>query len=219
MNFYFSMHHEWRRFWRRAVLAWIYLKAVATLWLTGRATIIECWTGRFHTRAASWRIVRALCFREPPVHEGCEPYPLDFMELEDVDIDNVEESVLRQIPDEWTTWKVELRCERGTQKRRLVMRQGEPIHVFSELRQSKPYRVLTASATFGEGPSLDLTDRVDKYVVVPHRQLYPRDLFPMDDQTDMPGTLFLRTVVGNRIIQRDYAFAQDIDLRASFASS
>jgi hypothetical protein len=141
------------------------------------------------------------------------------MELQGVDMNNVEASVLRQIPDEWTTWKVELRCERRSQKRRLVMRQGEPIDVMSELRQARPYRVLTATATFGEGPPLNVIDRVDKYVVVPHRRLYPRDLFPMDDQTDMPGILCLRIVSGNRILQRDYAFAQDMDLRASFASS
>lgn len=219
MSIYISISREWRRFWRRVVLAYVYLKAVIVLWITGRASIGECVTGRFKTRAASWRVVRALCFREPPVDSDEAPYPLDFMELQAVDINNVQESVRRQIPGDWTRWKLELRCERGQQKRRLVMRDGEPIHVMAELRQTKPYRVLTATASFSGGAGVDIRDRVEKYVIVPHRRFYPRDFFPMDDQSAMPGTLSLRTASDTRIHQQDYAFAEDVDVRASCASS
>lgn len=205
----------------KARLASAYVKAVISLWVSGRASIYECVTGDFKRslRAATWRVYRVLVFREPPLGDD-EPYELDFIEIhpDSVDRERVMDSIEPHVPFDWDHWKVEIRCSRGLQKRRLVVRRGESISLMRELRTPKQYRILTAVVSFGNGCSLDVMDRMNKYVVVQHRTLYPRDIFPLDDQYDMPGSLMLRTVTGTRLCVNEYKFSKDVDMRHVFSS-
>lgn len=219
---YGSVRRVGRRMWHRLSLGYVYVQAVVVLWLTGRASVAECLTGRFRTRVSPWTISRVMCFREPPVTDDDDPYDLDYIEIptDGITFDNLGSRVHREIPEGWRDWRVEVRCARGhTQKRRLVYRRGELIHALAELRQRRPYRVLTATARFGDSGSVDVHDRVSKYIIVPYRALYARDIYPMDDHSNLRGTLFLRVVSDNRLVVREYAFHEDVDLREAFASS
>jgi len=213
-----------RKVYSKTRLLVVYVRAVVMLWLTGRVSLYECVAGDFTAtlRATTWKVYRVLVFREPPVGgDDDEPYELDFIELHPdiVDRDRVMDSIEPHVPFDWDHWKVEIRCCRGLVKRRLVIRRGESVSLMREVRTPTPYKILTAVASFGAGCSVDVQDRMEKYVIVPHRVLYPRDIFPMDDQYEMPGTLLLRTKVGtDRVTVFDYAFGKDEDVRPSFSS-
>lgn len=212
-----------RRIWTKLKCLAIYVRACALLMLRGQASLSDCLAGDFSKtilRAQPWTVDRIVVFREPPVDED-EAYDLDYVELhpDTVDLHRLDDSVAEMVPPEWEDWKVEVRCVRGSKKRRVVARRGEVLDVMADVRALRGYRILTAVATFGDGCSLDVHDRLDKYVVVPHRALYPRDLFPFDDQFAMPGTLLVRAVAGTRLSVREYSFSEDTDMRASFSSS
>lgn len=203
------------------------------LWFMGRASTWECLTGTFPARVATWSIQRILCFREPPPSED-EPCDLDFVEIDptSVDVASVDQATLddlvsSRVPDTWTSWRVELRCQRGSMKRRVVVRRKEPVHLLAELKTARPYRVLGCMMHFGvdsDHHPIDIKSRFDKYIVVPYRALFARDLFPFDDHYNMPGCITLRTFMTDdygtsRFSNRDYAFCTDKDLRASCWSS
>jgi hypothetical protein len=229
-----SLITSWcRRVWRRASLLGVYIRAVFMLWITGRASTWECITGTFPARVSTWTIQRILCFREPPAPED-EPYDLDFLEIDptSIDVKEVDQAALdvlvsRNVPSDWTSWRIEIRCQRGPMKRRVVIRRGEPVHLLAELKTARPYRVLGCMMHFGvdsDHHPLDIKSRFDKYIVVPYRTFLARDIFPFDDHHNMPGCMTLRTFVTDdygtsRFENHDYAFCSDTDVRASCWSS
>ena len=219
----------YRRVALRATLFFLYIKTVASLFLQGKASVWQCLTGEFHPKASYWEITKVLCFREPPRTDE-DSYDLDFIVLDPSDMDlydsaSLEDAIESQIPDDWDDWKVEIRCTRGARKRRLVVRCGETVDPIHELSQRRDY--MTVSATVmdchmepgdldSHGLSVDsVRSRVDKYVVVKHRALYARDIFPMDDPTTSSYTLVLKTVCGDRVVDASYPMTGDHDLRPS----
>lgn len=208
--------------WQRASLAWIYVRTLAMLFLTGRASLVECLTGRFKPRASRWRVRKVLCFREPPRDEDDDPYDLDYVTLDHTLMDLSRVSVLdrevaRHIPMDWDNWKVEIRCERGSRKRRLVVRKGEAVDVARDLAAPKRYIVVSAVLESPETfQPVDITDRLEKYVVVGHRALLARDLFPMDDHAALRsryGGVYVRAARGDEFVERRVGFTDDEDLR------
>lgn len=217
-----------RRLIARATLVAVYLKTLLILVITGKASLWECVTGQFRPRASPWRVTKMLCFREPPRDDDEDPYATDYVVLDHSSMDmsrlrSLDIEVLRRVPPEWENWKVEIRCQRGTKKRRLVVRKGECVDMFGELAARPDH--LTVSAVL-ESPEtfqpLDVKDRVAKYVVSEHRPLYARDLFPVDDHAALRsrfGHLRLRTACGDRFVERYLPFdavgTADCDLRGS----
>jgi hypothetical protein len=220
------------RLCRKASLAVVYIKAVFRVWITGQASLWDCITGNFKLRAASWRVTRIMVFREPPPESG-EVYDSDYVELEPglvniesldakaLDANTLDASVQRYIPESWDSWRVEIRCQRGSKKRRLVVRRGEPIHLWSELKTPPLYRVMSCVMDFGylsDHTPIDIKDRFEKYIMVPYRRFYARDMFPVDDHQDMPGSVRLRLATGQKIINREFYFCDDVDMSAACLS-
>ena len=208
---------------RKASLSLVYIKAVFRVWITGKASLWDCLTGNFTLRASSWRITRILVFREPPPESG-EVYDSDYFELEPdmVHVTSLDASIRKYVPSSWDSWRVELRCQRGPMKRRLVVRRGEPIHLWSELKTPRFYRVMSCVMDFGvlsDHHPVDIKDRFDKYVMVPYRRFYPRDMFPVDDHENMPGSVRVRIATGQKIINREFYFSEDVDMSAACSSS
>lgn len=207
----------------KAILAYVYLKACLYLVLTGKASLSECLTGDFRLRASHWVLKRALCFREPLRRGDDSPYDLDFIVLDHTDLDlerdSLDSSVIAQIPPEWTDWKVELRFARGDKKRRLVVRRREHVDIRKELSGRRNYVTVCALMYRSEDtPPVDVKSRFDKYVVVPHRRMYARDIFPMDDPDSFDlgcVSLSLKTACGDRFVNRLYSLVEDDDLRDS----
>lgn len=153
--------------------------------------------GRQKVRVAPWRVVRAYLIREPPVEvTGGEPYDWDFLDItghtEYIDYKDAgwKQRLARVVPEEWDAWRVEIRCERGAMKRRLVVRStdDEDMQFPEECKGASNRRViqghgvlLGATLAVPGGEYVDITDRVKKYVIHPERRLLPRDLFPLDD--------------------------------------
>lgn len=213
----------------RATLMFLYIRAVIGLFVKGKATLWQCLTGQFHPKASHWVVTKILCFREPPRTDE-DSYDLDFTVLDpsEMDLDypeTLQDQIESQIPPNWTDWKVEIRCTRGSKKRRLVVRRGETVDPLHELSERRDY--MTVSATVMEyhmdpsdidshGMGVDsVTSRIDKYVVVPHRAMYARDIFPMDDPTMSPYTLVLKTVCEDRVVDAVYPMTGDHDIRPS----
>lgn len=96
---YGSVRRVGRRMWHRLSLGYVYVQAVVVLWLTGRASVAECLTGRFRTRVSPWTISRVMCFREPPVTDDDDPYDLDYIEIptDGITFDNLGSRVDREI--------------------------------------------------------------------------------------------------------------------------
>jgi len=212
-----------RRLRIKAFLAYVYIKTSVCLMIAGKATLLECLTLQFTPKPTQWIIKRALCFREPVRRDDQIPYDLDFIVLDhtDLDLDTMclDESVQAQIPDDWTDWKVELRFQRGCKKRRLVVRRREEVDVERDLSRRKEYVTVSALLYPSEDTvsPVDVTDRFEKYVVVPHRKLYARDIFPMDDPDSFGSISFsLKTAVGDGFVDRAYSLLDDeYDLRES----
>jgi hypothetical protein len=207
---------------RKASLWLVYIRAVFRVWITGKASLWDCLTGNFKIRASSWRITRVLVFREPPPESG-EVYDSDYVELESglVDPNALDATVRRYVPESWDSWRVELRCQRGSLKRRLVIRRGEPLHLWSELKTPRYYKVMSCIMDFGalsDHVPVDIKDRFDKYIMVPYRRFCPRDMFPVDDHENMPGSVRVRIATDQRIINREFYFSEDVDMSAACSS-
>ena len=139
-------------------------------------------------RVTKWRVVRAYLIRECPGDD----YDWAFKNITDLDIDyshpDWKLAVRDAVPPEWTGWRLELRCQRGPSKKRIVVRSNEDMQFPQECisaarRRSMRGRSMLSSATLAtpSGKFLDVTDRVKKYITSQGRVLRARDLFPLDD--------------------------------------
>lgn len=138
-----------------------------------------------------WRIVRAYAFREPPPGAG-EAYDGDFMDVTDAGVDFSSDAWHEDmddiIPRSWASWRLELRCQKGNKtKRRIVVRKNEQMYYPDEIQTTRRTRmshrgILLAAILYSpSGDHIDITSKINKYVIHPGRKLLPRDIFPMDD--------------------------------------
>lgn len=172
-----------RFYWARA-MAWV--RGVVASAMGYRAAEPSRWTG--------WTVSQALLFREQ--EDGETDVENDFVSLPktliDFDMPDLLEFVDHIAPDEWKSWKLELRClgKKGsvTKKRRIVVRRGETMQSIQEECESLPSSVIIGAFFLADrtdttftAKRMDITQRVKKYVIHPDRVLLCKDLFPMDD--------------------------------------
>ena len=84
---------------------------------------------------------------------------------------------------EWKKWKLEIRyVDTSGNKRRLVVRHNENL-TWPPPHSSHLDDILLGRAflTCPDGVELDITKRLEKYVLIRGNMLYVNDLFPMDD--------------------------------------
>ena len=201
------------------------VKLACTVLFVIRAKVRE-WFG-FAASSPSikrWKVNKAYLFCEP------NDTPLDhdneyFIEA-DTDVDYFADDVPGQfaafVPSSWPTWRCELRFVKGNAKRRIVFRPGETfspdeLGMMRSTRFSPKARVVKAWMVSTTGHRVDVTERVEKYVLHRDRRLHPLDLFPFDveeELIDRFGVLFVETVtVTGRVHRHEFAFAnRDADL-------
>jgi len=170
-----------------------------------------------------WTVDRAFLFCEPndaPLDDDDASY-IDVRRHYDIDFaeDDVLDQLAALVPSSWPSWRCELRYVKGDLKRRIVLRQGETYSI-SELgtmrstRCSPKARVVRAWLVGSEGNRIDVTQRVEKYVIHTERSLHPMDLFPFDvedDLIDQFGTLYVDTVSSTgQVTQHEFVFC-DVD--------
>ena len=145
-----------------------------------------------------WVVKQALLFREGEESEDGDS--MDFVSLPrsliDFDRPDFLEFVDQIAPNDWDSWKLELRCQATgcrnragkSKKKRIVVRHGEPFrgvqvecNALSNTIIIGAFFLSDRTDTTFTTKQLDITPRIKKYVLSPDRELLCQDLFPMDD--------------------------------------
>ena len=162
---------------------------VCAVFLTIKITLAE-WFGLTKPKPSlkRWQVTRIYLFCEPndtPLDDDAAEV-VDATRFYDVDAlttgDEIIEHVTPYVPSDWPSWRCEIRFQKGECKRRAVVRHGESFDV-SELnclrstRFSPKARLCTAWMTSQrkatKGKRIDVTERVEKYIMSPSRILHP----------------------------------------------
>ena len=173
-----------RFYWARAMQR---LKAFVATWFPGHPTIRGVWT-----------VKQALLFREGQESDDKETDEIstDFLALPrsliDFDRPDLLDFVDSIAPNDWESWKLELRCENNkagkSRKKRIVVRRGETLGDIQDECEASSGTIIIGAFFLSDRTDtsfttkrLDITHRIKKYVLSPDRELLCRDLFPMDD--------------------------------------
>jgi len=200
---------------------------VCAVFLTIKITLAE-WFGLNKPKPSlkRWQVTRIYLFCEPndtPLDDDAAEV-VDVTRFYDVDAlttgDEIIEHVTPYVPSDWPSWRCEIRFQKGECKRRAVVRHGESFDV-SELnclrstRFSPKARLCTAWMTSQrkstKGKRIDVTERVEKYIMSPSRFLHPLDIFPFDLQEELVecfGSLHVNTVSATGTLQtHEFSFS------------